>query len=341
MNTSRQDCLRILPALLAIAFPLALMALSGLLRSLDVAFPPSGGVIAASVFTILASAFVVMGLSFFQALRLGRLQLADSAPLRGRPLAHLAFATPSLLVGLGNISGVLHMRVLVAYVWPLFWILVIVLVLAAPGRESARVLGASARRRLALAHGFSALAIIILFLALHLSDHLSGIWNGATHIAVMKWARLVYRGVLIEPLLLGLIAFQIVSGAVLVRRRLHFPSDFFGTLQTMTGTYVGIYFLAHMTAVFSARNAGVDTNWNWLTDNDKGLLDHLSNFTLVAHYWVGPAALATHIACGLRLVMLEHRVKQEVATGIAWVLIGLGVAATSVMLAALLGVHLA
>jgi len=198
-----------------------------------------------------------------------------------------------------------------------------------------------AYRRLAVAHGMSALAILILFVLPHLANHLAGIVSGAAHIEVMRWARLDYRNVIVEPLLLTLIAFQIMSGLVLVRRKLSRTSDLFGTLQTMTGIYVGIYLLAHMTAAFSARGAGTDTNWNWLTYDDRGLLSHLDSFTLVAHYWVGPIAIVAHVACGLRVVMLEHGVSERMVGRLAWGLIGLGVAASSVILAGLLGVHIA
>ena len=140
-------------------------------------------------------------------------------------------------------------------------------------------------------------------------------------------------------LLLALLA--IASVTVLVGRRMRMPSDFVGTIQTMSGVYVGIYLLAHMTAAFSARGAGTDTNWNWLTYDDQGLLSHLDSFTLVAHYWAGPIAIIAHLACGLRVVMLEHGVSERAGGRLAWGLIGLGAVASSVILAGLLGVHIA
>src|SRR4029079_18354507 len=109
-----------------------------------------------------------------------------------------------------------------------------------------------------------------------------------------------------EPFLLSLVAFQVTSGALLVRRRLRRPSDIFGSLQTMTGVYVGIYFAAHLIAVLGARYAGTDTNWNWLTNNDSSTLTTLSNVRLIGHYWFGPIAIATHLGCGLRLVLQQH-----------------------------------
>jgi len=325
----------VLPALAAITYPWLLLAISWLLRASGASVPPTPAVIALAVFLILASAWGVMATSFSRALVLGR--GGDGAG--SRLLAHLAFASPSLLVGLGNIAGLLHARMAVVIAWPLFWLALMAVAWLA--QDAPQPLVAPSRKRLAIAHGFSALAILILFILPHLGNHLTGIISGAAHIRVMKLARLDYRNAVIEPLLLTLIAFQLISGFVLVKRKLARAGDFFATLQTMTGVYVGIYLLAHMTAAFSARGAGTDTNWNWLTDNDQGLLVHLSSFTLVAHYWVGPVAIVTHVACGLRNVMMEHGISGVAAARMAWSLIGLGVAASSVILAGLLGVHIA
>jgi hypothetical protein len=328
----------VLPALAAIAYPFLLSAISGLLRVSQVTAPPSPAVITVTVLAILASALGVMGVAFARALSLGRIGAGVGS---GRLLAHLAFATPSLMVGFGNIAGLLHARGAVVIAWPLFWLAVMALAWLAQDGPQRAPLAVSSHRRLAVAHGISALAILILFVLPHLANHLAGIVSGAAHIQVMRWARLDYRNVIVEPLLLTLIAFQIMSGLVLVRRKLSRASDVFGTLQTMTGIYVGIYLLAHMTAAFSARGAGTDTNWNWLTYDDRGLLSHLDSFTLAAHYWVGPIAIIAHVACGLRVVMLEHGVSERMVARLAWGLIGLGMAASSVILAGLLGVHIA
>lgn len=331
----------VLPALAAIAYPWLLLAVSWLLHAFQIAPPPGPAVITVTVLAILASSSAVMVVAFVRALALGRQALGrKSAGATGaRLLAHLAFATPSLLVGFGNISGLLHARGVVTIAWPLFWLAAIAVVMLA--QETPQAVSAPSSHRLAVAHGISALAILALFVAPHLGNHLAGIVSGATHIEIMKLARLDYRNAVIEPLLLTLIAFQIMSGFVLVRRKLARPSDFFGTLQSMTGVYVGIYLLAHMIAAFSARGAGTDTNWNWLTYDDHGLLSHLDSFTLVAHYWAGPIAIIAHVACGLRVVMLEHGVGVQTAGRAAWGLIGLGFVVSSVILAGLLGVHLA
>lgn len=325
----------VLPALAAIAYPFLLSAIAWLLRVFQAAAPPGPAIITVTVLAILTCASAVMGVAFARALSLGRIGAGTS----GRLLAHLAFATPSLLVGFGNVAGLLHARGAVVVAWPLFWLALMAVAWLA--QDASQPAPLPANRKLAVAHGISALAILILFVLPHLANHLAGIVSGAVHIQVMRWARLDYRNAIVEPLLLTLIAFQIMSGFVLVWRKLTRASDLFGTLQTITGVYVGIYLLAHMTAAFSARGAGTDTNWNWLTYDDRGLLSHLDSFTLVAHYWAGPIAIIAHVACGLRMVMLEHGVSERMVGRLAWGLIGLGVAASSVILAGLVGVHIA
>jgi hypothetical protein len=196
-------------------------------------------------------------------------------------------------------------------------------------------------RRLAVAHGVSALAILLLFVGPHIGNHLAGFWNGSVHIEIMNAARHVYRDDIVQPILLTLIGFQILSGIVLVRRRMRMPSDIFGTVQTMCGVYIGVYFLAHMTAVFAARYAGIDTNWTWLTRQNNSMIGSLSNLRLIAHYWVGPIAIVAHVACGLRMVLLQHDISPAMANRLALALIAAGVVASSLILAALLNVHIA
>jgi succinate dehydrogenase/fumarate reductase cytochrome b subunit len=119
------------------------------------------------------------------------------------------------------------------------------------------------------------------------------------------------------------------------------PTDFFGTMQTMWGAYIGVYLLAHMTAVFAARYADVDTNWAWLTRPNNSMLSSLSNLRLIAHYWVGPIAIVAHVGCGLRAVLLQHNLSTATANRLALTLVTLGVVASSLIIAALLNVHIA
>jgi len=93
--------------------------------------------------------------------------------------------------------------------------------------------------------------------------------------------------------------------------------------------------------VFAARYADIDTNWSWLTRPNNSMLVSLSNLRLIAHYWVGPIAIVTHVACGLRMVLLQRDISQPTANRLALALITVGVVVSSVILVALLNVHIA
>jgi hypothetical protein len=344
--------LLVIPALCALAYPSLLSWLSAGLVLVHGSGSPSGPIVWVSVIGALTLALAVMLVSFGVGLTLGSPHVGRPEHFRARCVALLAFATPSLYVGFANVGGVLRAPSAVPVVWLIFWMLMAMIVLL--GSRSSSVKSSSAEsssaapaitpvghRRLAVAHGVSALAILLLFVGPHIGNHLAGFWNGSVHIEIMKAARHVYRDDFVQPILLALIGFQILSGIVLVRSKMRMPSDIFGTVQTMCGVYIGVYFLAHMTAVFAARDAGTDTNWTWLTRPNNSMLVSLSNLRLIAHYWVGPIAIVAHVATGLRAVLLQHDTSPATANRLALALVAAGVVAASLILVALLNVHLA
>ena len=334
----------VIPALGAFAYPSLLSLLSSGLVLVHGSPSPNGLIVWVSVIASLILALAVMLVSFVFGLALGSPHLRDDPEsCHARSIAHLAFATPSLYVGFGNVAGVLHAPSALPIAWLVFWALVAMIVLLVGPRSSpiAAAMTPIGHRRLALAHGVSASAILLLFIGPHIVNHAAGFWNGPVHIAIMNVLRRVYRDDIVQPVLLALIGFQILSGTALVRRRMRMPSDFLGTVQTMSGVYVGVYFLAHMTAVFATRHAGTDTNWSWLTRPNDSMLVSLSNLRLIAHYWVGPIAIITHVACGLRMVLLQHDISPPTANRLALALVTVGVVASSVILLALLNVHIA
>lgn len=98
------------------------------------------------------------------------------------------------------------------------------------------------------------LAILLgLFLALHLGNHLAGLWGQEAHLAMQSGLRQIYRNPWIEPLLLAAIAMQAGLGtALLVRRRRL-------TLQTISGAWLALFLGIHAGAVLIARWQGTDT----------------------------------------------------------------------------------
>jgi hypothetical protein len=332
----------VIPALCALAYPSLLSLLSSGLVLVHGSTSPDGVIAWVSVIASLTLALAVMLVSFVSGLARGSPDANNPAACHARSIAHLAFATPSLYVGFGNVAGVLHAPSAVPIAWLVFWVLVVTIVLLGP-RSSPMAVAMTlvGHPRLALAHGVSAGAILLLFVGPHIVNHVAGFWNGRVHIEVMAAVRRVYRDDIVQPMLLALIGFQILSGTALVRRRIRMPSDFLGTVQTMSGIYVGVYFLAHMTAVFAARYTGTDTNWNWLTRPNNSMLVSLSSLRLIAHYWVGPIAIVAHVACGLRMVLLQRDISPAAANRLVLALITVGVVASSVILVALLNVHIA
>jgi hypothetical protein len=332
----------VVPALCALAYPSLLSWLSAGLVLVHGSDQPNGPIIWVSVIGSLTLALSVMLVSFVVGLALGSPQVARPEDFRARCVALLAFATPSLYVGFENVGGVLRASSAVQVAWLIFWTLMTMIVLVgARSSSAASAISPVGHRRLAVAHGVSALAILLLFVGPHIGNHLAAVWSGSVHIEIMNAVRHVYRDDFVQPILLALIGFQILSGSVLVRRKMRMPSDIFGTAQTMCGVYIGVYFLAHMTAVFAARDAGTDTNWTWLTRTNNSMLVSLSNLRLIAHYWVGPIAIIAHVATGLRAVLLQHDISPATANRLALALITAGVVASSLILVALLNVHIA
>ena len=326
-----------LPVAAALAYPWLLAGVSTVAQPSAPAPPPGPTAVIATAAAILLCAAVVMGMGTWAALIIKA--RSDATAVRTRLLALFAFSVPSMLTAVGNIAGLWHARAYVALIWPLLWTLTAAAVALAPASPG----GFTQRRyrNIVVAHAVSACAILAAFLLLHLGDHLAGLWSGPAHAAVMTAIRHVYRNPVIEPALFALLLVQILSGILLLRRRLAGPMEPFGILQALTGFYVAVYLVSHVTAVLAARAGGTDTNWDWVTGHDRGLLFHLSGSPLVAHYWVGPIAIVAHLALGLRAVLLEHGVSARAAGQAAGGLIGTATLASTAILAGLLGFHLA
>ena len=256
-----------------------------------------------------------------------------------RAVCALAATTPTLYVGTMNYTYLFDIFPALIWIWTALWTVLCVAALT----FSQRPPGLLARRKpaLATAHGICAASILVLFLAPHITNHLAGFWSGSLHIAIMDRVRFLYRNPAVEPLLFVLIAFQIGSGLVLATPRLRGRMSLLSTLQAMSGLYIGIFFVGHVVPVFEARFAGTDTNWNWLTVNDAGLMAKITRVYLVPHYWTGVIALATHLVCGLRDVLLRHGFAFAPVQRSAYAAIGIGAILSALILLGLLGLHLA
>jgi len=236
--------------------------------------------------------------------------VAAGAPVAQRArtetaIAHLVVAAPPLFSALG---GWLDFQRAVPIgslgVWLALWSTLVVV--AARSRAHPATATTPAPHRLAIAHGISA-AVIMLFALPHLVNHLAGVLGGDAHVAMMTELRRVYRHRLVEPVLLAAVAFQVGSGLWLLWRKLSLVRGWLDTLQTLSGAYLLIFFLSHVSAVLRARLLrGVDPNWTWLSGGE--LLTDPWSVRLAPYYFLAVIALGLHAACGLCAVLRGHRI---------------------------------
>jgi hypothetical protein len=284
------------PIAAAIAYPFALMAFHG-----AVTRQVNGG-------TGLDGAEAVFWFAVAFLLPLSCLALVatpaaiTSAPARRAALAGLA--APPLFVLTGVASGLLHSPIRDLWIWIFAWI--------ALGGVTAFADSAQARSppsaRLRILHGVAA-AVILLYVAFHLTNHLLGLFGPELHARVMQMGRKVYRQPLIEPVLVGLLLFQVASGLRMAWRWSASALSLPRAIQLGSGAYLAAFILAHMNSAFISARAvhGIDTNWAWASGAPDGLLLDAWNIRLVPHYALGVFFVIAHLFCGLRAVLLAHQ----------------------------------
>jgi len=246
---------------------------------------------------VLAISLAVPVLGLVVSYRIG----LDARFPRARRIAQLAVAAPPMFSLFGGWLDFQHAIPTGSVgVWiPLWSALTLV---AAAERPSAGPPSAPGRR-LAMAHGLTA-AAILLFVVAHLINHLAGLLGGDAHVAVMHTLRTIYRHPVVEPVLLAAVAFQIATGGALLRRARARSTGRFDALQAATGVYLMLFLLSHTSAVLRAHLRGVDTNWAWLSGGE--LLTDPWSARLVPYYFLAVVAFGVHGACGLRVVALGH-----------------------------------
>ena len=62
----------------------------------------------------------------------------------------------------------------------------------------------------------------------------------------------------------------------------------------------------------------MDTTFAWASSEPTGLLQDAFNVRLIPHYSLAIQFAISHIAVGLRAVLLNHRFSVAVANGAAW-----------------------
>jgi hypothetical protein len=154
------------------------------------------------------------------------------------------------------------------------------------------------------------------------------------HAAVMKIGRVVYRSRMGEPLLVAAMLFQVGTGLFLAWRWSAAPQGFYRTFQVASGAYLSLYIVGHMNSVFIYARSflGIPTDWNFAIGAPTGVIHDAWNIRLLPHYALGAFFVLSHLASGLRVVLIAHGVDRRAANRL-W---GAGVALSALVSAAII-----
>ncbi len=330
----KRDAAWFVPAAPALLYPFLLHAFSEAAGAAGT-HPNAALAVIGWLCLLMAGATPLIGLGWAYRLRGASDAASDRARVRARTLAFLTMIAPPLFVFIGVTRGLIGHPLSDETIWLVCWgaaILFIGFRSPAPAQAPPSWLR--------VAHGVLA-SLIVLFVAFHLSNHLSGLVGPELHAAIMKAGRTVYRFPLVEVLLVGLLLGQIVTGLVLARRWARLPGDGFRVLQIGSGLYLAAFIVAHLnSALISARAVRhIETDWAWASGAPEGLIHDAWNIRLVPHYGWGAFFVLAHLSLGLRQIMIAHGVPLTLANRL-WVagIIVCGLVAVAIT-AALLGLR--
>jgi hypothetical protein len=151
-------------------------------------------------------------------------------------------------------------------------------------------------------HRYAGLTLA-LFIGIHLANHCAALISIDTHIAFMSYARLLYRNLVSELLLLCAILIQVPSGILLVRRKGWRGVPFIQKAQIASGLYLSFFLVVHVFAVMVGRfYLHLDTNYYFAS---SVLFSYLWWYYVV-YYGLSIIAVFTHVASIHYQKMLPH-----------------------------------
>jgi hypothetical protein len=324
----RFDYSALAPAAAAICYPFLLRAFHAVVGT-QAAMPSPLAIVAATL--ILAVAFVVPFLALALAWRPG-------ANPGARRLAYAGVTTPTLFVFLGVVQALIHSPIPDELVWCVLWLAIAIWSQTAGNPVAATP---PAVGRLRIVHGTTA-AVLSLYVAFHLANHLFGLIGPDAHADLMKVGRVLYRSEVGEPLLVAAMVFQIGTGLFLAWRWSAAPQDFHRTFQVGSGAYLSLYILGHMNSVFIYARSflGIPTDWNFAIGAPTGLIHDAWNIRLLPHYALGVFFVLSHLTSGLRMVLIAHGVNRRTANRIWGGGVAISAAISAAIIAGMCGVRI-
>ncbi|WP_246571575.1 hypothetical protein [Bradyrhizobium liaoningense] len=293
------DYLALVPAAAAICYPFLLNAFHAIIATQAVSH---SRLAMASATSILTAAFVVPFLGIALAYR-------PTSDLGSRRLAYASVVSPTLYVFLGVAQTLIKSPVPDEVVWCAIWLAIAIWSRSVqyPVVATVPVVG-----HWRIVHGATAVVLSI-YVVFHLTNHLFGLIGPDAHAAVMKIGRVIYRSFIGEPLLVAAMLFQIGTGLFLAWPWSGAAQDFHRTYQVGSGAYLSLFILGHMNSVFVYARSflGIPTDWRFAIGAPTGLIDDAWNIRLLPHYALGAFFILSHLASGLRVVLIAHGVDQR------------------------------
>jgi hypothetical protein len=323
------DYLALAPAAAAICYPFLLKAFHVVLGAQGVA-PSPLAIISAILLLIVAFAVPMLGIAF---------ACRPTSKPGSRRLAYASVASPTLYVFLGVVQALFHSPIPDEIVWCVMWVAIVI------WSQSARdtvALSAPRVGRWRVVHGVTA-AVLSLYVLFHLTNHLFGLIGGPdAHAAVMKIGRVVYRSGVGEPLLVAAMLFQIGTGLHLAWRWSAAAQDFQRTYQVASGAYLSLFILGHMNSVFIYARSflGIPTDWNLAIGAPTGLIHDAWNIRLLPHYALGVFFVLSHLASGLRVVLIAHGVGRNFVDRIWMICVMASIIIAAAIIAGMCGIRI-
>lgn len=263
----------------------------------------------------------------------------QDGPALTRGILYLTFTVPSLFTLSISLSGLAGVGEQLPLIWAAGWG-VAAAVVYLRGDSCAPVARGAGVARLRVVHGATALVLLLGFLIAHVINHDLALWSVSLHGTAMDWLRVWYRSAWVEPVLLGLLVVMICTGVPMVAHHSRWRMDAFRVAQLASGVYLGVFLCSHVLATLNARRLGIETGWEFAA-GPASLLDGAGlRGRLIPHYFLSTFCLILHVACGLRVVLLQHGVAKVVGNRVFYGLAGVSVVIAGSSLAALLGFHI-
>ena len=333
IGSNRAKLLLLLPPFGALCYPFLLNAFHASLGS--------PGIVGA---VPLILALMVPAVGVFVALKLGAIASPTEGDLQAKRIALLTVAVPAQFTFIGVVLTLVGDPISDVSLWVALWGLAGIFVMLAVFSPGVRTVPTSGEisPRLRMAHGLSAAGVVLLFLAMHLSNHLSGLWSEATHRFLMDKFRLVYRAEFVEPFVVVLFLFLVVSGTMLTWSYTRRSADIYRTVQIASGVYLIFFVLGHMNSVFVYARTflEIQTDWDFATGAPTGLINDAWNIRLLPHYLFGVFFALTHLILGARVVALAHSVPVTRANSLSQIGIGVAALIAIAIIIGMVGLHL-